>query len=323
MRYVFGLVLMCNALVLFSQELFTVYDTSFYSQDSSYVLLVPEYVEGELYTYEVIDYNLRVKDGDTLTNRNSVSQFSFLHESANPKEINIELFLEDEYWKKIILFDSLYSSWTNDSIPEVHLKYLHLENNFNLENHEPISDYIKEYIHEAKNHFENDSLADTWDVKVANTYFDKCKDSTVVRNWLTFSSDPWTLFTYYSFMFPENKQVRYELKQKRDGYSTSTYYLVTKDEIENGNLKFTISEDLEKGKNSSDRRFDRLLESFSDLDTSYTSRNYKSETVDETYVIVNPKGIILEATSRSIDRTILASNISESISEYTIRLVND
>lgn len=307
---------MCSA-----QESETTYDTSFYSVDTDFILLSPEYNIGQRYTYEVINYNFRVKIGDTLNNTKKVSQFSFIVNSIDNDMIDLELILEEDYWKQIVMYDSIYSTWKMDDVPEVHLKYLYSENNFELKKHKSIGEYINKYIREAKTHIDSDTTADEWDRKIANTCLSNSIDSTVIRNWLTFSNGAFTLFTYYSFMFPENEIIKYELSQGLEDFNTSTYFVVSSQVFDNGNTKYIIAEDLEVAKNSSDRLFDEMAEKFSKFESTSNYKKYSSETKDETYLIVNPKGIIIETVSITSGMAVLKNGVSESSSSYSVRLL--
>lgn len=321
MKYFFVIAILCFASFSIAQESESVYDTSFYSTDSSYILLNPDYNLGHNYTYEVESYNLRVKNGDTTHNKKTISNFSFTPKSIDSDGIDLELFLMEDYWKRIVLYDSIYSSWSVKSIPRIHLNYSNSQNNFEIKNHIEIGDNIYPYIKEAKTYTEQNTSADYWDKKIAEKCFSKCRDSIVIRNWVSFSNGPYSLFTYYSFLFPKNAEINYALSQKRDEYETSTYFNIISQPLKNGNIKYTIKEDLSKAKNSSDRAFDKMVEFYLELDSTKTTNQYGSETTDETYVIVNKQRIIIEATSISKNVSILKSGTSIDNSVYSIKLV--
>lgn len=321
MKYMFGVIILCNTVFMSAQDIDIVYDTLIYSEDSTFVLLEPDFHIGEEYTYEVVSIDLKVENGDTITNKNRLSRFSFVPISINKQGISFDLFLEEAYWEKIVLYDSVYSSWSMNSVPNLRLKYLYADNNFSLENHDVLGDYIYKYIEEAKTYIDADTSADSWSREIADLCLSKCQDSTVIRNWLTFSNGVFTLFSYYSFLFPEAEQLKYEINQSMDDFSMSTYYIVNKEQQDNGDLKYSIFEDSAMGRNSSDRMFDKMVTSFSQLDSTYNSELYNSETEDATYVIVNPKGIVVEATTKSWDKANLNGVASQSKRVFTVQRV--
>ncbi len=321
MKYTLVAIILCCAVFVSAQEYEIVYDTLIYSEDSAFVLLDPDFDIDEGYTYEVVSIDFRVKNGDTITNKNQLSRFSFVPISIDKQGVSFDLFLEEAYWEKIVLYDSIYSSWSMESVPNLRLKYLYSDNNFSVENHDVIGDYIYKYIAEAKTYIDADTSADSWNQEMADACLSKCQDSTVIRNWLSFSNGVFTLFSYYSFLFPAAEQLKYEINQSMDDFSMSTYFIVNKEQQDIGDEKYSIFEDSAMGRNSSDRMFEKMVESFSQLDPTSNSELYNSETEDATYVIVNPKDIIIEATTKSWDKAILNGVTSQSKSVFTVRRV--
>ncbi len=284
MKYIFTFVLFTISFYGFSQRNYQT-DTIYYSDDTRYEYLEPHLKVGQVTTYRVLKIDIDIENGDTTKHEKSENVFSYSVIEQNDTSYFVELTLDDESWENI-LFERKQPDkiWQPKEVPPLIFQLNKRGDVFQIYNCREIYDYLLPFIHKQVDYNREIGETGSW-MRFIEGLAERLKDCDALT--LNFSANLNFLHQLYGTPVPIDSILKYELKTvgNENHEVMSIYMKINKEKLPDGQTKYLISEDKERGPTAMDQFYQSILEFAMEIDSTVAQEKVEYGHSDFSYII--------------------------------------